>query len=111
MPKRVRNEEELLEVGTKAEARYGGQYSAMVAKGKGAAAQEVARNTGDSNLLTWMQQEQEYRAIGLVLMPEEFPTLLYADSYTSEKMAKKVRGRPPAGRGNASPRVSHLLGT
>mgnify|MGYP007011033778 CR=1 FL=1 len=67
--------------------RYGGEYSAIVAKGPMAEAKMVALNT-ESNL-TAIQAEQEYRVIGLVLMPEEFPTLLYADSYTSEKMAKK----------------------
>ena len=67
--------------------RYGGEYSAIVAKGPMEEAKMVALNT-ESNL-TAIQAEQEYRVIGLVLMPEEFPTLLYADSYTSEKMAKK----------------------
>jgi hypothetical protein len=54
-----------------------------------AASARNQQNNTTAPVWTATGAEQEWRAIGLVMMPEEFETLLYADSYTSEKMCKR----------------------
>jgi hypothetical protein len=67
-----------------------GDYGRMVAneQAKGDTVQTIARDQTDP-VWTWAGQEQEYRVLGLVLMPEEFPELLYADSFASDKTCCK----------------------
>lgn len=71
-----------------APATPGGEYAARLGTDRGKTeAMDQLDNT--ENSLSAVQRMQEYKAIGLVMMPEEFPTLLYADSFASEKMCKK----------------------
>ena len=48
----------------------------------------VANNTTQP-IWTAEGHASEIKILGLVLMPEEYPTLLYADPFTSEKICKK----------------------
>lgn len=89
----------------------GGQYDTMTADPETVVATAASYGSAAGPPVTTEEGlAQEFKCMALVMMPEECPSLLYGDSFNSEKMAKRgiIQSQAAGWSGSADPQMRWL---